>query len=606
MQDLFQSYLPVSLPGGLIPFPFQRRMVEEFLQAIRSGDRHIIMCAGTGAGKTFMSAMIIHYLVQSESLRCVFLVDLNCLIDQAIAEFRQLGIKAVPYQGSSSRSSHSRLQLQFANVIVASVQTLESRRKKQNLREILGDVGLVVADECHTTAFSKAYEALRETYNLGTVFLGLSATIKTQSLGDRYLGRLFHKIIRSPSMEEMIKLGRCVPARMFSPSGILNPATLHIDERTADYDLGEQQEQIKAKYPDIVRSWIEYGEGRSTTAYCPTIESAQGLVDEFLKQGIRAELQTGSTPMGVHGPKEHVEGVVTRASQNYRLDTGITKVVCSVGTQVKGWNLKSLGCIMLVRSTKSLSLFLQIVGRGGRACKNPYWSDSEKLNYLLLDFGGNLERFHPISPNDFGSRDGDYDIEERSPARETTKERSLNEKPAQDEPEDDQEEEGLELYEWFDKTAVKQIAFLRKLKKQAFEQGTSPETAEKAYLKEYGFLPFREWHLGAVFGPFPTKKNRVDYLEYLKKFAPHDYWLQTRMNLEFGNGKTTSSRTIKEKAPWHRTLGVSPKTTLAIAHRAYQKLAKRWHPDLNKSPEAKAAMQVLNKAWEEAQRTLSS
>jgi superfamily II DNA or RNA helicase len=592
--DLFKPPIPLSLPGGMIPFPFQRQVVEEFFRHVNAGDRRILLCAGTGAGKTFMSAMIVY----SMGGRCVFLVDLNCLIEQAIAEFEQLGLRAVSYQGSVSKSAHNRLRMQFADVIVASCQTLESRRKKQGLQEILGEVDLVIADECHTTAFSRAYSALRNTYKQAT-FLGLSATIKTQSPGDRYLGRFFDVVIRSPSMPEMIRINRCVPARMFSPSGVISVSTLHTDF-SGDYDLDEQQDQIEAKYPDIVRSWIELGENRSTVAYCPTVASAEGLAVEFRLQGIRTEVQTGSTPMGLDGLKEHIEGVVTRASQGYRLDTGVTKVVCSVGTQVKGWNLQSLGCVMLVRATKSLALFLQITGRGSRACSNPYWCEGVKENYILLDFGDNLQSFHPISPNDFGSRDSDYDIAERSPTREP-KERTLSDKQ---ETKPKKEEEDLDgdatpdfaMYEWLDMAAVKQIDLLRKAKKDAYKRSLSPDTAERAFLQEYGFIPHREWHEGAVFGAFPTRQNRADYQEYLKRFAPNDYWLQVNMNLEFGSGKAKSK--VQAKQPWYRVLGVSPKTTLAIAYRAYQKLTKQYSSNGE-------AIVVLSKAWEEAQKVLS-
>ena len=48
----------------------------------------------------------------------------------------------------------------------------------------------------------------------------------------------------------------------------------------------------------------------------------------------------------------------------------------------------------------------------------------------------------------------------------------------------------------------------------------------------------------------------------------------------------------------YEVLGVSPSATDGELHRAYVKLARRWHPDLNDgSPEAEERMRALNEAW---------
>ena len=45
-------------------------------------------------------------------------------------------------------------------------------------------------------------------------------------------------------------------------------------------------------------------------------------------------------------------------------------------------------------------------------------------------------------------------------------------------------------------------------------------------------------------------------------------------------------------------LGVSPSASDGELHRAYVRLARRWHPDLNDgSPEAEHRMRELNEAW---------
>lgn len=599
------------MPTKLTPFPFQRQMVDAFHGFVESC-QDILMCAGTGAGKTFMSAMIIEERLKANPEgRVLFLVDLNALIPQAIEEFRKLGVTCVPYQGSKSLSQSVQFQVRKAQVVVASCQTLHSRMKKHDLNELIGDgINLVIADEAHTTAFSSAYTWIHAYYPSSVTFLGLSATVKTETQGDRYLGRLFQKVIVSPSMPEMVKMGRCVPFRLLSPSGVLDVSRLHIDEYTGDFDLEEQGEQLETRYPQIVEAWKRYAENRSTVFYCPTLPSADSLKKEFLRRGIVAETQDGSTPMGLDGLSDHANDRHTRAAINFRLDTGATKVVISVGTQVKGWNLPSLGCIGIVRATSVLSLFLQIVGRGGRTCSNPYWNNGRpKEDCIFMDFGGNLERFAPISPNSYGVKQSDYDISMIPVTefyREKTKGEATVEPPKEEEPEPEQLDpspEPLELYEWFDSHALNQIKFLRNLKKQAYERNYHPEEPNRVFLKQYGFLPPVEWHVGAVFGAFPTESDRRAYAQYLTRYAPHDFWLECKLKEEFG---VPSDRplTVSSSEPWHKVLGVSPRAKKSTAKRAFDKLHKKYAHAAKLSTEAGQILEVLTKAWKEADRLL--
>ena len=48
----------------------------------------------------------------------------------------------------------------------------------------------------------------------------------------------------------------------------------------------------------------------------------------------------------------------------------------------------------------------------------------------------------------------------------------------------------------------------------------------------------------------------------------------------------------------YEVLGVQPSATDAEIHRAYVRLARRWHPDVNGgSPEAEDRMRAVNEAW---------
>lgn len=57
---------------------------------------------------------------------------------------------------------------------------------------------------------------------------------------------------------------------------------------------------------------------------------------------------------------------------------------------------------------------------------------------------------------------------------------------------------------------------------------------------------------------------------------------------------------------WWEVLGVSPVSSLEEVRRVHRELAAQWHPDRNATPEAKAVMQAINRAWAEYKKQVSS
>ena len=65
------------------------------------------------------------------------------------------------------------------------------------------------------------------------------------------------------------------------------------------------------------------------------------------------------------------------------------KYVCNVGVLTTGFDAPNVDAVALLRPTKSLALYQQMIGRGLRTAPN-------KKDCLVLDFGGNVERHGPI------------------------------------------------------------------------------------------------------------------------------------------------------------------------------------------------------------------
>lgn len=93
-----------------------------------------IMIAGTGAGKTIISAAITHAYGQ-KGLRCITIVPSTTLVVQSSADFKMWGLDAGQYCGDTKELGTTHL--------VTTWQSL------QNVPHILKDFDVLIVDECH-------------------------------------------------------------------------------------------------------------------------------------------------------------------------------------------------------------------------------------------------------------------------------------------------------------------------------------------------------------------------------------------------------------------------------------------------------------------------
>ena len=116
--------------------------------------------------------------------------------------------------------------------------------------------------------------------------------------------------------------------------------------------------------------WKEHVSDRQTIIYAVSIGHARNLAAVFNGSGIAAGLILGDT-----SPVNR-----TNAIEGFR--TGKLKVLVNVAVATEGFDLPDASCIVIARPTKSLSLYLQMVGRGLRPKK-------DGGDCLILDLAGN-------------------------------------------------------------------------------------------------------------------------------------------------------------------------------------------------------------------------
>lgn len=338
------------------------------------GDRRFLLGDFTVTHNTAMASTIIDGAVKKGN-KVLFLAHRKELIEQCSQTLDEMGV-----DHGVIKASHWRRRL-GCPVQVASVQTLVSKRRcvacketpdaecttckgERWVRSPLPEAQIVIIDEAHRCLARTYREILTEYPN--ALRLGLTAT--PWRLDRKGLHRLYEDMVETIQVQQLVEEGYLLPVRAYAPD---LPDLSDVKTKAGDYDASELSAIMGADklVGNIVEHWKKLGENRRTVVFAASVENSLHLVDRFKEAGVVAEHLDGSTPE------------LQRDAILGRLASGETRVCCNVDVLVEGYDLPSLGCVVLARPTKSLTRFLQQVGRGMR----PY---EDQQYMILIDHAG--------------------------------------------------------------------------------------------------------------------------------------------------------------------------------------------------------------------------
>lgn len=630
--------------------PYQESLKKDVYKLYRDGSRSVLIIATGGMGKSLTAAWIMRdrSIRAKNPARSIFLVERNCLLEQAHKTLTDIGVDCSIIQGSRKvkwdhpcmvaslqtlRSWHDRdpkvmqaldMAIVLAGVLGESPLTpmtikmlaaipdrkaiLEAHDGGEYLRKMLGKVGMFVLDEAHDGVGQKIYQTLVDTYSSDDkcVFLGLTASPWRMSR-EEWLGRWYDAKVESLQPPEAIKAGWLAPCRTFSLKGLIDLSTIGTQE---DGDYSDAAMGKQAMRPEglqaVVDNWLRISPGQPTICFCSTVAQAKAQSERFTANGITSDYQHGGTPKG------------RRNDHDTGLSDGTIQVICSVNTQRKGYDRPCIASIIVTFATKSKSAFFQAVWRGCRPFPG-------KDCFYLLDFGGNLDDGKGGGHGDPMSYH-DYDISEpRAKKRSDEPTNMIKDCPecgaelsifaqvcecgyefGQGEDDDGQGDlfdvSMYMLKEWFDPIGCERIQFLRTEKRRCYKENKHPDTAVNLFKEKFGFLPPTDWHQWAVMGKRSNKASRKQYETYLAAYAqnPGGFWVKVQMRLEFGDGDTVPDYLAVWNQKWWDVLGVLQFDSTMVIKAAYRALIKQWHPDIcDDRANAELQMKLLNKAYGE-------
>jgi superfamily II DNA or RNA helicase len=333
--------------------PYQSEGIER-ARAAAVTHRKLCLVLPTGGGKTVIAAAIIAGAV-SRGKKVLFLAHRRELINQTCNKLRDAGV--ANYGVILAQDNRN---FPLAPVQVASVQTL--------VRRVFPPADLVFIDEAqHSNATS--YQKIIDAYPSAKI-LGLTATpVRDDGRG---LSECYDAMEVIASPRDLIDGGYLAEPRVFSSREALDLS--NVTKRGGDYSKDELATTMDRPrlVGDIVQHWIKLAHDRSTVVFAVSVKHSQSIVAAFREFGVNAEHLDGETPV------DEREAILAR------LASGETEVVSNCGVLTEGWDLPRCKCVILARPTQSLSLYIQMGGRGLR----PY----NGITPIILDHGECVKR----------------------------------------------------------------------------------------------------------------------------------------------------------------------------------------------------------------------
>ena len=320
---------------------FQIEAVEKINLYLEGKNAKVLYQLATGAGKTIVAC--------------------------AVAKMWDGDVYWLTHRRELERQSSRRLgEAGVDGVIVSSPAKMYNRIRKGQY--IPSKTSLLVADEAHHASAPTWARILREWP--GSI-LGLTATPWRLSKREGF-DHLFDVLVQGPSAQELIDEGYLVSCIVKHPIDKDDVVKGH-GNISGDYsakqtwEMNDKTVLIKSGIKWLLR---ERTPTSRTVCYTLTVQHANAVNEYATERGLRSRVVLGETP-------EDERILAVKMFQEGELDL----LVC-VEVITEGFDVPGIDSILILRSTQSLSLYLQMIGRSMRPSEN-------KTHALILDAANN-------------------------------------------------------------------------------------------------------------------------------------------------------------------------------------------------------------------------
>jgi len=313
--------------------PYQVSAVDEIRGAFKESKR-VVLCLPTGAGKTVVFSEIVRRVLE-KGRRVAIITHRRELLSQA---------------GKLNRCD------------ILMVETLNNAIKRGVVD--LSSYDLLVIDEAHIGNFRKILEGFNG-FVIGATATPVSKPPMAQSYG---------KLINSVGIGELIAQGYlCNPITYAMHPVDTSKIASRMGEFTAQ-GLDDAFNRPKV-YEGVVQEYCKRWRDKKAIVFCVNIEASINTADSFAREVGADRVYC------VHSKQPSAERVALIKA----FTASANGILVNCGIATTGFDCPDIEVVVVNRATKSVALWLQMVGRGSRTTAN-------KSAFTILDFGENVHR----------------------------------------------------------------------------------------------------------------------------------------------------------------------------------------------------------------------
>lgn len=321
---------------------------QEVFNKVIASKEHTLVVSPCGSGKSLIMSELVNYF-SSNGKRVLFVVHRNNLLDQF--------------------NNHLKRYDNLNCDVLSPLRALNSNN----------DYDIIFIDETHH-ATSKSFQNVFNKFDTARR-IGFTATpirLSGERLAkpiNQFRSAPFDEVISTISINELIHRGYLSPFDVKAGDW-----TLYFDNRTIKTVAGEFSsksisEAFKTdKLKELVQNFKELAEDRKTIAYTSSIKMAEQLAEELNNQGIVAKAFHSKLSA------QQVDDYIEQFKNNQ------IKVCVNVDLFGEGFDVPDCDCVLMLRPTKSLSLYIQQFMRCMRIDPN-----NPNKRALIIDFANNTK-----------------------------------------------------------------------------------------------------------------------------------------------------------------------------------------------------------------------
>ncbi|MBR2284590.1 MAG: DEAD/DEAH box helicase [Ruminococcus sp.] len=201
---------------------------------------------------------------------------------------------------------------------------------------------LIITDENHhskASSYTKIYEHFPQAYRVGVT----ATPVRLDGSG---LADVNDELIVGVSAKWLIENHCLAPYDYYAPN-VADMTGVRIKRGEFDAKSAENIMLEKKVFGDVIGYYRRFANGVQAVCYCTTVRHSQRMAEEFSAAGIEAAHIDGSTPKT---ERERIIGEFRR---------GAIDILCNVDLISEGFDVPDCGCVIMLRPTQSLTLYIQ-------------------------------------------------------------------------------------------------------------------------------------------------------------------------------------------------------------------------------------------------------